>query len=268
MSVPAEPVPALPPRFADASFVAKGGTATVYRARTTDDARIVAVKVLHSDGQRFAQEAEAAARLLGVEGVVQILDAGRLDDGRHYLTTEFFPLGTVADQLASGRQFTVNEVCTLGAQLAATLNEVHRRYVVHGDVKPSNVLIDHEGQPWLTDFGTARTDGDRDPDGPTLTFTILYSAPEVLDGSAVGPASDQYALGLLLATLLLGEHPFLPFATAGIGKLVDRIRNGGLPDLSLLNIPAPVAAAVMRACATEPGDRFADCAEFADALQG
>jgi len=267
LSVPAEPVPALPPRFADASFVAKGGTATVYRARTTDDARIVAVKVFHSDGQRFAQEADAAARLLGVEGVVQIIDSGQLLDGRHYLATEFFPLGTVADQLAGGRQFTADEVCTLGAQLAATLDQVHHRDVVHGDVKPSNVLLDHTGRPWLTDFGTARTTDDLDADGPTLTFTILYSAPEVLDGAAVGPGSDQYALGILLATLLLGEHPFLPFATAGIGKLVDRIRRGGLPDLSLLNIPAPVAAAVMRACATDPGDRFADCAEFADSLQ-
>ena len=266
MNPPTEPVPNLPPRFADASFVAKGGTSTVYRARTTDDAGIVAVKVFHTDGRRFAQELEAAARLEHLDGVVQVLDHGQLDDGRRYLATDFFPLGTVADQLEGGRQFTVDEVCDLGARLARTLDEVHRCDVVHGDVKPSNVLLDHEGRPWLTDFGTARALGDSDPDGPTLTFTILYSAPEVLDGAAVGPAADQYALGLLLATLLLGEHPFLPFATAGIGKLVDKIRNGGLPDLSLLNIPGPVAAAVMRACATDPCDRFADCAAFADAL--
>ena len=174
----------------------------------------------------------------------------------------------MADQLESGRQFTVDEVCELGTRLAATLAEVHRRDVVHGDVKPSNVLIDHEGRPCLTDFGTARAVGDSDPDGPTLTFTILYSAPEVLDGAAVGPAADQYALGLLLATLLLGEHPLLPFAASGIGRLVDRIRDGVVPDLSLLNIPAPVAGAVMRACSTEPADRFADCDAFADALQG
>ncbi len=267
MTTPSEPVPTLPPRFADASFVAKGGTSTVYRARTTDDARIVAVKVFHTDGKRFSQEVEAAARLVHVEGVVQVLDAGRLDDGRRFLVTDFFALGTVADQLESGRQFTVDEVCQLGARLGATLDEVHRCDVVHGDVKPSNVLIDHEGRPWLTDFGTARAVGDSDPDGPTLTFTILYSAPEVLDGAAVGPASDQYALGLLLATLLLGEHPLLPFAAAGIGRLVDRIRDGVVPDLSLLNIPAPVAGAVMRACSTEPAARFADCAAFADALR-
>ena len=267
MTRPSEPVPVLPQRFADASFVAKGGTSTVYRARTTDDARIVAVKVLHTDGGRFAQEVEASQQVGDVDGVVQVLDAGQLADGRQYLVTDFFPLGTVSDQLEGGRQFTVPEVCELGAQLATTLAQVHRRGVAHGDVKPSNVLLDHEGRPWLTDFGTARPTTWPTTDGPTLTFTILYSAPEVLDGGVVGPASDQYALGLLLATLLLGEHPFLPFATAGIGRLVDRIRNGGLPDLTLLNIPEPAATAVMRACAIEPSDRFDDCAQLAAALR-
>lgn len=268
MSPPTEPVPQFPGRFADASFVAKGGTSAVYRARTTDDARIVALKVFHTDGDRFDQEVAAAGRLTGLDGVVQVLDTGRLDDGRQFLVTDFFPLGTLADQVEGGREFTVDEVCHLGGQLAGTLDQVHRRGVVHGDVKPSNVLLDHAGRPWLTDFGTARTTAGSGPDGPTLTFTVLYSAPEVLDGWAVAPASDQYSLGLLLAALLLGEHPFLPYATAGIGRLVDRIRNVGLPDLTLLNVPEPAARAVMRACATDPGDRFPDCAAFAVALLG
>ena len=267
MTVPVAPVPALPDRYADASFVAMGGSSTVYRARTTDDERVVAVKVFRLDSDRITQELDAAERLLDVDGVVPVLEHGQLDDGRRFLTTGFFALGTLGGQLEAGREFTPDEVAAAGARLATTLDAVHRRGVVHGDVKPSNILLDAAGALWLTDFGTARTPTSPAPDGPTLTYTVLYSAPEVLDGGHHSPRSDQYALGLVLATLLLGEHPYGGFATRGIGPLVDRVRQGGLPDLSRDGVATDLAATVGRATSIDPEDRFEDCGALADALR-
>jgi len=268
MNVPIDPIPEFPSAYTDAAFVVRGGSGSVYRARDVANQKVVAIKVLDALDRRFQHETDAATRLAGIPGVVPVLGSGSLSDGRPFIVTEFFPLGTIADQLRTGRRFTPSEVRALGCAVASTLASAHSAGVVHCDVKPSNILIAVDGAPMLTDFGIARPVAPTEGvvSNGTLTFTILYSAPEVLGGARPNAASDQYSLAITLATLLLDKQPFMGRSTEGIAGLIEIIRNEGLGDLATHGVPQDLAAIIGRAASIDARHRFSDCAEFAEAL--
>jgi hypothetical protein len=272
VTVPIGAVPVLPERYADVGFLAKGGSSTVYRARDVEDSTLVAVKVLDGTERRWHRELRALHRLRDVEGIVSVRDSGTLADGRRYLVTDYFAAGTLASQLADGRRYTADEVVCIGVRLADVLAVAQGVGVVHCDVKPSNVLVDNAGLPHLADFGIARAavaPGETTDHSETFSFTLLYTAPEVLEGDRPSERSDQYSLGLTLATLVLGRHPYAEPARPGLAGLVDGIRNAVFPFADLLAAGAPVALveALATACSPKPADRFASTAAFADALR-
>lgn len=266
---PIDPVPSLPARYVDAAFLARGGSGTVYRARTTDTHQVVAVKVLDSVRRLVERETAATERLDGVEGVVPLLDSGTLVDGRAFVVSEFFPLGSVADQVIGGRRYTPAEARTTGVRIARVLHTAHTAGVVHCDIKPSNLLIAADGSVDVADFGIARPllSLGESSGTSTITFTLLYTPPSVLSGARPTPAADQYALALTLATMLLGRHPFAELAESGIAGLIDHIRDVGLPDLAPLGVPAELADVLHTAASVDETDRYPDCAAFADALE-
>lgn len=197
-----------------------GAMGSVVLARDTVLDRPVAVKVLGDHlaaddalRQRFLREARLAARLCH-PNVVQVFDAG--GDGRPFLVMEYVSGETVADRLARGQRFGVDEILRLAADLSAGLAHAHAQGIVHRDVKPHNVLLTADGVAKLADFGIARA---REESGLTEIGTVLgtapFMAPEQAAGQPVGPAADVYAFGALLRWAAGGSLP------PGLEPLVD-----------------------------------------------
>jgi len=195
-------------RYRIEGLIDRGGMADVYRALDQRLEREVAVKVLRDveHQRRFAAEARTLARLQH-PNLVRLLDAGT-DNGDAFLVLELLGGATVRELVARG-PLDQSRVAGIGAETAAALAYIHRRGIVHRDVKPSNLMLDEHGAVRLADFGIARLLG-----GTTITATnqtigtMAYIAPEQLEGSDVGPATDVYSLGLVLIECLTGRRVF------------------------------------------------------------
>ena len=182
----------------------------VYRALDTRLNRPVAVKVLRdaegADAARFETEVQMLARFVH-PNLVRLLDAGDLDR-RPFLVMDLVAGPTLAQRLSVGRLSSA-ETVTVGSGIAAALAYVHAAGIVHRDIKPANVLLDETGTAHLADFGIARL---IDTTGLTATGLTLgtpaYLAPEQVQGGAIGPAADVYALGLVLIECLSGRRAF------------------------------------------------------------
>ncbi|MGY3340227.1 serine/threonine protein kinase [Streptomyces filamentosus] len=194
-------------------LLGRGGAADVYEALDLRLRRPVAVKLFRSAGTRptVAQCAEEARLLARMHhpGLVTLYDTGR-DDGRPFLVMRLVRGTTLRRRTARG-VLSPAETCRTGAALASALAHVHAHGVVHRDVKPSNILLDGSGAPFLTDFGISRrveaADGGSEEAG-ALTGTASYMAPEQALGRGTGPAADVYSLGLVLLETLKGEAEY------------------------------------------------------------
>ncbi len=199
------------PGVQDLVELARGGSSTVYRGVQTSVGRVVAVKVLDAvaldrDGQElFANEVAALGALSGHPSVVGIYDAGVTESGAPYVVMEHLAAGSLADRLRTDGAVGAAEVPAIGAVIGRVLADAHDAGIVHGDVKPANLLLDQAGRVKLSDFGVATV-------GAKATArsyaTASFAAPEVLAGEPAGPASDVYALGATLFALAVGVPPF------------------------------------------------------------
>jgi serine/threonine-protein kinase len=149
----------------------------------------------------------------------------------------------------------VDETVELAAQLARGLDELHRRGIVHRDVKPSNVLFDTDGRAALSDFGLARAvDSTRLTREGQLLGTPHYLAPELIEGAEATPASDVYALGCLLYECVAGAPPFATrrLTELGFAHLAEPAPD---PRDHRPDLPAGVAAALLAALEKDPAAR-------------
>ena len=280
-------------RYQVRARVGLGGTAVVYRCMDLHTDRIVAVKVLRTNGPlipeaaaRFRREAYLASTLNHFN-IVRVLDYGYTiplavtpnlpweDDGMQpvpYLTMEYVFGITLKELVRRLGPLPLSWVWKLGEQLCTALTVAHARGVVHRDVKPQNVMIVDaklELLSKLTDFGIARqVSGDQ----TTLTATgqVIgtpdYLSPEQVLGEPGGPSSDLYALGIVLYELITGRLPFeadTPLAAASRRMVADA------PPLSAYrrDVPRPLQEVILLALRREPGERYADVSEFAQALR-
>ena len=197
-------------RYALAELLGRGGMADVYRAEDRLLERDVAVKVLRTaapdaaDDERFRAEARTLANLEHPH-VVSVLDAGRSELGP-YLVLELVEGSSLSHH--RGHAMDPRLVAAMGRDIADALAYVHRRGIVHRDIKPGNILLDERGEVRLTDFGIARLLADtahHTATGATVG-TAAYLSPEQVRGARVTPAADIYALGLVLLEALTGER--------------------------------------------------------------
>lgn len=200
-------------RYRLLGVLGEGATAVVYRA--TDGSTDVAVKMLRDPTdvalRRFAREARVAAEIES-RHLVPVLEVG---DG--YLVLPQYA-GTLADRIRSGGALSVEDTVALAAEVAQGLDALHRAGVLHRDVKPSNVLLDDAGSAALTDFGLARgADSTQLTRDGQLVGTVHYLAPELIEGSPAGSASDIYAFACLLYECLTGAPPFAGRRDAEVG---------------------------------------------------
>ena len=264
---------ALAGRYAIVRELGRGGMAIVYLARDLKHGRDVAIKLLRPElaalvgAERFLREIRLTAALQHPH-ILPLHDSGEADGLLYYVMPRVTG-ESLRERLTRERQLPVGETVTLIGALAGALDHAHRHGVVHRDIKPENVLL-HEGQPLLADFGVALAlsgGGDDRLTGTGLSVgTPQYMSPEQAAGDrAVGPPSDIYALGAVAYELLVGEPPITgPTPEAVLARvLVERPRAiRTVRD----TVPAAVEAAILKALAKAPADRFRTAGEFAAAL--
>lgn len=224
-------------RYVIAGRIARGGMATVYRARDKRLERDVAIKLMHRHlaespdfTARFNREARAAARLSSAY-VVTVHDQGVWDsgDGRHaYLVMEYVPGPDVRSELIRTGSFTLGTALAITEQTLRALSSAHSAGIVHRDVKPENVMLTSRIPPVsiferpeihakVADFGLARAVTSVSPTTGQAMGTVTYMAPEVITTGVAEAPADVYAVGIMLYEFLTGELPFqaeTPIATA------------------------------------------------------
>lgn len=232
-------------RYELQALLGQGGTATVYRGTDTLLGRAVAVKVFHSyltDPVTLTRQRQEMRVLAGLQHphLVAVYDArvriptpadadsDPTDVGPSYLVMEFVNGPTLARRLTD-TSLSSPDTARVGVAIASALDVVHSRGVVHRDVKPGNILLTASGEAKLGDFGIARAlNAERVTSSAAVLGTAAYLSPEQARGTAVGPASDVYALGLVLLECLTGRREF-PGGTveAAVARL---IRDPAVPE--------------------------------------
>jgi serine/threonine-protein kinase len=260
-------------RYTIARELGAGGMATVYLAHDVKHDRDVAIKVLRPDlaaalgAERFLAEVKITARL-DHPHILTLIDSGSVDATLFYVMP-FVRGESLRTRLTREKQLGVDDARNIARQIASALDYAHRHGVIHRDIKPENILL-HEGEATLTDFGIALAVNAAD--GVRLTGTGLslgtpgYMSPEQAAGDRdVDARSDIYALGAVTYEMLAGEPPV---TGATVQAMIAKLMTERPTSLRVLRhtVPAPVDAAVMRALAKVPSDRFATAREFADAL--
>ncbi|GHO74583.1 hypothetical protein KSD_23540 [Ktedonobacter sp. SOSP1-85] len=247
----------------------RGGYATIYLGEHQYLHTPGAVKVLNTwfatgrDTQRFLAEATVQARLRHPH-IVRVLDFG-VEERIPFLVMEYAPHGTLQDRFPQQSQVALDVVLPYVLQLGAALQYMHDNGVLHCDVKPQNVLLGPQEEVWLCDFGIATSVLKHYQEAADVSNgTALYAAPEQIHGRPE-PASDQYALGIMLYTWLCGHFPFSGSTTQVCHQhlyiLPEPIR------VLMPEVPIAIERVVMRALAKEPARRFPDIAAFMKALQ-
>ena len=264
---------ALAGRYAIERQLGAGGMATVYLARDLRHDRDVALKVLRPElaavlgAERFLREISISARL-DHPHILTLIDSGE-SEGYVWYVLPYVRGESLRNKLTREQQLSIEETVRIATQVASALDYAHRHGVIHRDIKPENILL-HEGEAVVADFGIALAV--RDAGGPRLTESGLslgtpqYMSPEqATGGRELDARSDVYSLAAVVYEMLAGEPPHTgPTVQAVIAKLLTerptRIRT--VRD----TVPEGIDAAVAKALAKVPADRFGGAAEFAAAL--
>jgi eukaryotic-like serine/threonine-protein kinase len=245
-------------------LLASGSFGAVYRAYDPRMRRQVALKlprIGRPNRHRNARLLEEARRLARINhpGVVRIHGAA-VRGGRAGLWMELVRGQTLDACLREHGPLPAREAARIGRDLAATLHAVHNEGVVHGDIKPQNVIREHTGRVVLIDFGCSRAMV-RLGAPRRIAGTPLYLAPEVMAGGAATAASDIYSLGVLLFHLASGEYPV---PAANLAELSDAHRDGMVQRLQELrpDLPSAFCDTVHRAVSLEPSARHQSASEL------
>ena len=254
------------------SLLGEGGMGTVYRATDTQLERPVAIKMLHphlvsqtSFMERFRNEALILARLNhpNIAVVYNFLK----DGPDFFMAMEYVEGDSLELLIRRGGALPPAVAAEIVRQGLEGLAHAHRKNILHRDIKPANLMLTPEGTIKLMDFGIARVVGEqRLTQVNRVVGTLEYMAPELIQGEGPSPASDLYAMGILLHELLSGK---LPFASRTDYELMQSIIRDRPVPLRKLNsqIPKELETIVLRALDKNPAKRFADAKEFQRALQ-
>lgn len=253
--------------------VGSGGFGTVYQARQDVILREVAVKVIREKYanqpqfiRRFETEARIIARLEHPH-IVPLYDYWREPDGA-YLIMRWLQGGSLRDQMRQA-QFAPAMIVKFLNQIASALALAHERDIIHRDIKPENILLDKQGNAYLTDFGIAvdLVDADDAISIENMSYgSPEYVAPEQLIEKKVSPQSDIYSLGIMLYELLANARPFSGASTQEIVKM--QVRNP-VPSLKLSrpDLPPEIDTIIWQATAKKPSARYDDVRALALAFQ-
>lgn len=265
--------------------IGQGGMGIVYAAERADGAyhQKVAVKLLKGalpdalDARRMARERQALAAL-NHPNIARLLDGGTTEDGLPYLVMELVD-GKPIDEYCSAHRLSVAQRVQLALTVCAAVQAAHQQLLIHRDIKPSNILVTADGTAKLLDFGVARlmeSDGDANAtQDASLLFTPRYASPEQIRGLPVSVATDIHGLGLLLYELLTGGSPYarrdsvadaIRAVLEETPKKASQIAADMAPERAR-TLSGELDTILLKACAKEPGERYATVADLGADLQ-
>lgn len=271
-----EPLAAKIGRFRIEALLGSGGMGEVYRAFDTALQRPVAVKRMFArdedpaqDRSLFLREGQRASAL-SHPNIAAIYDVIEEKDDV-LLIMEFIAGSTLREQLAT--PVPLDRFFSIALQCVDALGAAHAKGILHGDVKPENIMITTAGQVKLLDFGVARRLPGSDPTWATATTqtlserqvmagTPVYMAPEVLRGESPDARADIFALGIVFYEMLSGKHPFRGSTITVTTAEILNEREAGELDRHPVRIPRKLAAVVAHALRKDPTRRYADTNEL------
>jgi serine/threonine protein kinase/WD40 repeat protein len=249
--------------------IGAGGFGAVYRARQTTVAREVAIKIILPGFankpdfiRRFETEAHLIANLEHLH-IVPLYDYWRDPDGA-YLVMRYLRGGSLRDVLETG-SYDFEATAYMLDQIASSLSAAHRNHVIHRDIKPGNILLDEDGNAYLSDFGIAKdlqsvsgnlTEVDQ------IVGSLDYLSPEQARSEPVTNRTDIYSLGVMLYEVITGQHPF--HEVTSVERLYKHI-NDPLPDIENLDddVRDAINIVIQKATSKNPTNRYEDALTMA-----
>lgn len=256
-------------RYELTELLGRGGMAEVWLAQDSHLGRPVAIKFLapqlSADPEflvRFFSEAQAVARI-SHPNVVTVLDFGEFEDAP-YLVMEYVPGGPLTDKV--GEPHEPDWAFEVVADAALAAGAAHEQGIIHRDIKPGNILLGEDGEAKLADFGIASSGlSERLTATGAAIGSPHYISPEQAAGQDATPASDVYALGIVLYELLTGVRPFEGDNITAIA-IAQVEQEPAPPSTHVPELGAAIDALVLRCLAKEPPSRFTNGTEMAEAL--
>ncbi|UCF69304.1 MAG: protein kinase [Acidobacteriota bacterium] len=253
-------------------LIGAGAMGVVYRAHDRLLNTTVAVKILK---QEFAAQSEALERFrqeillsrdIGHPNILRAYDVGE-SQGQMFLTMPWVDGRTLANKLSTEGALPAETVLSIGTKIAAAMEAAHARDILHRDVKPQNILLDREDEPYLSDFGLARLLGQPGlTQGHVFLGTPFYASPEQAQLDVVDERSDIYALGVVMFEMATGRKPFGGETSA---EVLEKHRSSMPPNPRKLNprVSRELTAVILRCLEKDPKERFASAREVREALE-
>ncbi len=249
-------------------MIGAGGFGAVYRAHQAIVDREVAIKIILPNYasqpdfiRRFESEAQLVARLEHLH-IVPLYDYWR-DPSGAYLIMRWLRGGSLQGHIKKFGPWPPEQAAHLLDQVAAALMVSHRHHVIHRDLKPANILLDEDGNAYLTDFGIAKDlGGDDSREDTGVIGSPAYMSPEQIRSGPITPQTDIYGLGMVMYEVLTGEQPF---AGTTASDLIIKQLGHALPELRELrtDLPGDLNRVLQKATAKDPHERYLDTLAFA-----
>lgn len=258
-------------RYEILKFIGGGGMSRVYLAHDIILDRDVAIKVLNYDfsneeelKRRFMREALSATSLTHPH-IVDIYDVGE-DGDIHYLVMQFVEGQTLKEYITSNGPLTPEQALPIMRQLVSAISNAHYNGIVHRDIKPQNILMDHDGNVIITDFGIAMAlSATAYTKTNSVLGTVHYLSPEQARGGMATKKSDIYSLGIVFYELLTGK---LPFSGESAVSIALKHLQEETPSVRKLypTIPQSVENVILKATAKDAASRYKSADEMQDDL--
>src|SRR5438552_6988611 len=254
-------------RYEILDILGQGGMGAVYKAKDRELDRWVAIKVIQpglanspSILKRFKQEL-ILARQVTHRNVVRIFDIGETD-GMKFITMEYIDGGDLKSLIIERRKLSPLEAVDIVRQICLALDAAHAEGVVHRDLKPQNIMMDHTGRVVVMDFGIAYS---KEMPGMTMTGALMgtpeYMSPEQAEGKKTDLRADVYAVGLIFYEMLTGKIPFK--ADTAVDTMYKRTRERPIPPIELdASIPLHANQIIMKCLEPVPDNRFQSVKEI------
>ena len=256
-------------RYLIEQILGRGGMGVVYRANDRQLDETVAIKTLPDDVmsrtpedlERFKREIRLARKITH-RNVLRTFDYGEAD-GVYFISMEYVRGYTLSELLQESSQMSMRVAMGVGRQICRGLQAAHEQGIIHRDIKPQNVLIDHKGEVKLMDFGIARMT--ESAEGMTQAGMVVgtphYMSPEQVQGRALDPRSDVYSMGIMIYEMLCGRRPFE--APALMAILTAHISETARPAIEIRpELDPEINRIVMKCLAKDPRQRYANAGEL------
>ncbi|MBN1270975.1 MAG: serine/threonine protein kinase [Candidatus Aminicenantes bacterium] len=254
----------------------KGAMGIVYEARDPDLKRDVAIKTIRFDlfpeenqreilMKRFMNEAQAAGRL-SHPNIITVYDIGRQED-MTYIVMQYIKGMSLQSIMASKKKVAYSNILNIMEKACLALDYAHEKGIVHRDIKPGNIMMSEEGEPFIADFGIARVETSTMTQTGTIMGTLSYMSPEQIEGKKVDGRTDIFSLGVILYELLTGK---MPFEGDNVSTTIYKIMNKEPEPLNITkkDIPSGFQHIINKALAKNPEERYQSCREFVKDLRG